>query len=126
MTNQLIALLDGREVGTVHYKNATFVPLYDSWRADPNAYPLSLSMPLASAEHGHARIEAFLWGLLPDNDRVLEYWGGRFQVSPRNVFRLITHVGEDCAGAAQFVRPERLEPLQKEPHSREVRWAYRG
>jgi len=91
MTNQLIALFDGREVGTVHYKNARLSFLYsDTWRADPNAYPLSLSMPLASAEHGHARIEAFLWGLLPDNDRVLENWGRRFQVSPRNVFRLIT------------------------------------
>jgi serine/threonine-protein kinase HipA len=123
MTNQLIALLDGREVGTVHYKNARLSFLYsDTWRADPNAYPLSLSMPLASAEHGHARIEGFLWGLLPDNDRVLENWGRRFQVSPGNVFRLITHVGEDCAGAVQFVRPERLEPLQKEPASREVKW----
>ena len=62
MTNQLIALLDGREVGTVQYKNARLSFLYtDEWRADPNAYPLSLSMPLASAEHGHARIEAFLW-----------------------------------------------------------------
>jgi hypothetical protein len=71
-------------------------------------------MPLGSTEHGHARIEAFLWGLLPDNDRVLENWGRRFQVSPRNVFRLITHVGEDCAGAVQFVRAERLEELQKD------------
>ena len=92
MTNRLIALLAGREVGTVHYKNARLSFVYsDAWRADPNAYPLSLSMPLASAEHGHARIEAFLWGLLPDNDRVLENWGKRFQVSPRNVFRLIAH-----------------------------------
>jgi HipA-like protein len=67
MTNQVIALLDGRGVGTVHYKNARLSFVYsDTWRADPNAYPLSLSMPLASAEHGHARIEAFLWGLLPD------------------------------------------------------------
>ena len=123
MTNQLIALLDGREVGMVHYKNARLSFVYtDEWRADPDAYPLSLSMPLASAEHGHARIEAFLWGLLPDNDRVLENWGRRFQVSPRNVFRLITHVGEDCAGAVQFVRPERLELLHKEPASREVKW----
>ena len=123
MTNQVIALLDGREVGTVHYKNARLAFIYsDAWRIDPNAYPLSLSMPLASAEHGHARLEAFLWGLLPDNDRVLENWGRRFQVSPRNVFRLITHVGEDCAGAVQFVRPERLEALQKEPLFREVKW----
>jgi serine/threonine-protein kinase HipA len=123
MTNRLIALLAGREVGTVHYKNARLSFVYnDTWRADPNAYPLSLSMPLASAEHGHARIEAFLWGLLPDNDRVLENWGKRFQVSPRNVFRLIAHVGEDCAGAVQFVRPERLEALQADTASKEVKW----
>ncbi|HEY0757842.1 MAG TPA: type II toxin-antitoxin system HipA family toxin [Acidisarcina sp.] len=79
-------------------------------------------MPLASAEHGHPRIEPFLWGLLPDNDRVLENWGRRFQVSPRNVFRLISHVGEDCAGAVQFVRPERLEALRQEPTAREIQW----
>ena len=123
MTNRLIALLAGREVGTVHYKNARLSFVYsDAWRADPNAYPLSLSMPLASAEHGHARIEAFLWGLLPDNDRVLENWGKRFQVSPRNVFRLLAHVGEDCAGAVQFVDPERLEALQADTAAKEVKW----
>lgn len=123
MTNQLIALLDGREVGTVQYKESRLSFTYtDDWRNDPNAYPLSLSMPLGSATHGHARIEAFLWGLLPDNDRVLQNWGKRFQVSPKNVFRLITHVGEDCAGAVQFVTPERLENLIAEPSAREVQW----
>ena len=123
MTPELIALLDGREIGSVHYKNSRLSFVYrESWRTNPDAYPLSLSMPLGSAEHGHARIEAFLWGLLPDNDRVLENWGGRFQVSPKNVFRLITHVGEDCAGAVQFVSPERLEALQTEAASREVKW----
>lgn len=123
MTNQLIALLDGREVGTVHYKDARLSFTYsDTWRNDPNAYPLSLSMPLGSGTHGHARIEAFLWGLLPDNDRVLQNWGKRFQVSPKNVFRLISHVGEDCAGAVQFVSPERLETLIAEPTAREIQW----
>jgi serine/threonine-protein kinase HipA len=123
MTNQLIALLDGREVGTVHYKDSRLSFAYsDTWRNDPNAYPLSLSMPLGSATHGHARIEAFLWGLLPDNDRVLQNWGKRFQVSPKNVFRLISHVGEDCAGAVQFVSPERFETLIAEPAAREIQW----
>lgn len=123
MTNQLIALLDGREVGTVHYKDSRLSFAYsDTWRNDPNAYPLSLSMPLGSASHGHARIEAFLWGLLPDNDRVLQNWGKRFQVSPKNVFRLISHVGEDCAGAVQFVSPERFETLIAEPAAREIQW----
>ncbi|MBW4026188.1 MAG: type II toxin-antitoxin system HipA family toxin [Acidobacteria bacterium] len=123
MTNQLIALLDGREVGIVNYKDSRLSFTYsDTWRNDPNAYPLSLSMPLGSATHGHARIEAFLWGLLPDNDRVLQSWGKRFQVSPKNVFRLISHVGEDCAGAVQFVSPERLETLIAEPAAREIQW----
>ena len=54
-------------------------------------------------------VEAFLWGLLPDNEHVLARWATKFQVSARNVFALISHVGEDCAGAVQFVTPERLE-----------------
>lgn len=123
MTNQLISLLDGREVGTVHYKDSRLSFTYsETWRSDPNAYPLSLSMPLGSATHGHARIEAFLWGLLPDNDRILQNWGKRFQVSPKNVFRLIAHVGEDCAGAVQFVTLERLEALIAEPAAKEIQW----
>ena len=67
-------------------------------------------------------MERFLWGLLPDNDRVLENWGKRFQVSPRNPFRLIANVGEDCAGAVQFVRPDRLAKLRREPGAREIAW----
>jgi serine/threonine-protein kinase HipA len=87
MTSELIALLDGREIGTVHYKNSRLSFVYrESWRGDPDAYPLSLSMPLGSAEHSHARIEAFLWGLLPDNDRVLENWGSASRYPPRTSF----------------------------------------
>src|ERR1700679_4050713 len=123
MTNELIVLLDSREVGNVSYKNARLSFTYnDTWRSDPNAYPLSLSMPLGSATHGHARIEAFLWGLLPDNDRVLQSWGKEFHVSPRNVFRLIEHVGEDCAGAVQFVSRERLEAMVGETVAQEIAW----
>jgi serine/threonine-protein kinase HipA len=85
---------------------------YDpAWREEDDAYPLSLSMPLAAREHGPDSIEPFLWGLLPDNEQVLDRWARRFQVSARNVFALIGHVGEDCAGAVQFVRPDRLENI---------------
>jgi HipA-like protein len=84
MTNQLIALLDGREVGTVTHKSGRLSFTYsESWLSNPNAYPLSLSMPLGSITHGNKRIEPFLWGLLPDNERVLQSWGREFHVSPR-------------------------------------------
>jgi serine/threonine-protein kinase HipA len=114
MTNELVALLDGNEVGRVRNDaRGRLTLVYDSnWRGTRGAYPLSLSMPLAAEEHGPAVVQAFLWGLLPDNERVLDRWAKKFQVSARNVFGLISHVGEDCAGAVQFVTPDRLEALR--------------
>jgi len=114
MTGELVALLDGREVGRVRSDargRLTFT--YDGdWRKAPDAYPLSLSMPLAAEEHGPAVVQSFLWGLLPDNELVLERWAKKFQVSARNVFALISHVGEDCAGAVQFVTLDRLAAMR--------------
>ncbi|MET4315717.1 type II toxin-antitoxin system HipA family toxin [Bradyrhizobium sp. RT4b] len=114
MTSELVALLDGREIGRVRNDaRGRLTLVYDQdWRQAEGAYPLSLSMPLAAEEHGPSAVQAFLWGLLPDNEHVLERWARRFQVSARNVFALISHVGEDCAGAVQFVTPDRLEALR--------------
>jgi serine/threonine-protein kinase HipA len=114
MTDELITLLGGQVVGRVRSRPGGRLSFaYEqSWRDDDSAYPLSLSMPLAAREHDHRVIEAFLWGLLPDNEQILDRWARRFQVSPRNVFALISHVGEDCAGAVQFVTPDRLAPIE--------------
>jgi serine/threonine-protein kinase HipA len=114
MTGELIVLLGGNVIGRLHQDargRLTFV--YDqNWREAADAYPLSLSMPLTAKEHGPDTVEPFLWGLLPDNEIVLQRWGQKFQVSPRNAFALISHVGEDCAGAVQFSSPERLQAVQ--------------
>jgi serine/threonine-protein kinase HipA len=114
MTGELVTLLDGKEVGRLHNDargRLTFV-YDDQWRNASEAYPLSLSMPIAAKQHGRSVVEAFLWGLLPDNEQVLGRWAAKFQVSARNVFALISHVGEDCAGAVQFVTSERLEAMR--------------
>lgn len=94
----------------------------EAWRADRGAFPLSLSMPLTAAEHGHAVVEAFLWGLLPDNDGVLRRWGQRFHVSPKNPFHLLWHVGEECAGAIQFIRPDRAAEWSGRKVPDDVTW----
>jgi serine/threonine-protein kinase HipA len=114
MTDELVVLLNGNEAGRLRNDaRGRLIFVYDGkWRTADGAYPLSLSMPLAAEEHGQAVVQSFLWGLLPDNDRVLDRWAKKFQVSARNVFALISHVGEDCAGAVQFVKPERLEALR--------------
>jgi serine/threonine-protein kinase HipA len=114
MSNELIVLLDGKQIGRVgRDARGRLRFIYDdAWRTAHDAYPLSLSMPLGAKEHGRAVIEAFLWGLLPDNEQVLARWAAKFHVSARNVFALLSHVGEDCAGAVQFVTPERLDTIR--------------
>ena len=114
MTSELVALLDGKEVGRVRRQPQGRLTFFydDDWRQAPEAYPLSLSMPLGAKEHGRSVVEAFLWNLLPDNELVLARWAAKFQVSARNAFALLSHVGEDCAGAVQFVTPDRLDAIR--------------
>lgn len=123
MSALLIAVFNGREAGRIARDGRgrlTFA-YADDWRLMRGAYPLSLSMPLAAAEHGHKPVEAFLWGLLPDNANVLDRWARHFQVSARNAFALMGHVGEDCAGAVQFVRPDRFDHVARQGPP-EVEW----
>ena len=81
--------------------------------AQSAGYVSSVALRAAGCrEHGPSVVQAFLWGLLPDNELVLGRWATKFQVSARNAFALISHVGEDCAGAIQFVMPERLDALR--------------
>ena len=108
---ELLACLEGEEMGRVTQdpQGRLQFTYSEKWLEYDSAYPLSLSMPLQRAPYPHRRIDAFLWGLLPDNASILGSWGRRFHVSPRNAFALLSHVGEDCAGAVQFLGPEQLE-----------------
>jgi serine/threonine-protein kinase HipA len=111
MSAELVALLGDARVGTLRRDaRGTVSFAYDEpWREHPDAYPLSVSMPLAQREHRGDALVAYLWGLLPDNEVILEAWGKRFQVSSRNVFGLLNHVGADCPGAVRFLSPARVE-----------------
>jgi serine/threonine-protein kinase HipA len=116
MTRELVVLIGDDEIGRVT-RDRSQRPVFtyaERWRQSRHACPLSLSMPLARREHGHRTVDPFLWGLLPDNDIIVERWARRFQVSARNVMDLLAHVGEDCPGAVRFVRPDRLPELPAE------------
>lgn len=123
MSENLWVIADRSVVGRITRTGNRLAFRYeDEWRNSPKAFPISLSMPLVVPEHSHKAVDAFLWGLLPDNIQVLEQWGKRFHVSPRNAFKLISHVGEDCAGAVQFVAPERVDNLLESPDETTVTW----
>ena len=122
MSNELLVLMDNRRVGrVVQGQHGKLTLSYDqAWRNSQNSYPLSLSMPLGLSEHPHEKIDAFLWGLLPDNEGTLNRLGREHHVSPRNAFALIGATGEDCAGAVQFVLPERVDAVNKD--AAKVQW----
>ena len=107
---ELAVVANRRLLGVVtRYPGGELSFAYDRvWREDPAAFPLSISMPLRSTPFGSRAIQPWLAGLLPDDEELRRAWAVRFKVSRGNVFHLLGEVGEDCAGAVQFVRPERL------------------
>lgn len=107
----LIVLLNGVIMGRIYKERQGRLRFaYDiEYLQSGPGIPLSLSMPLIQEEHGHDAINPFLWGLLPDNEQVLRRWAARFHVSATNIFGLLSHVGEDCAGAVQFIPEDRME-----------------
>jgi len=125
MIHELRALANGVPMGRFLWdseKDRLAFEYDQTWQENSQAYPLSLSMPLAATSHAHAVVEPFLWGLLPDNNEILRRWGQRFQVSPRNPFRLLARVGEDCAGAVQLVKPESVSDYLAESQKGKVSW----
>lgn len=113
-TKELAVLLYGARIGTLSCdRNGKLGFSYaEKARTTRQAVPLSLSLPLVRRVHGHDAVDPFLWGLLPDNENVLTRWGREFQVSSRNPFALLAHVGEDCAGAVQIVAMDRAEKIE--------------
>ena len=99
--------LGGRLVGTLDAADRrslrfTYSPQYV---ADSLSTPLSVSMPRRVSPYTHATVHPYLWGLLPDNDQVVERWAREFGCSPTDVAGLLRGVGADVAGAAQYIAP---------------------
>lgn len=117
MSETLVVVLDDAVAGTLtRSPGGRLAFAYDEdYRRRPETTPLSLSLPKQVREHTGARLEAWLWGLLPDNDAVLRRWGRDFHVSASSPFALLAApVGEDCAGAVRFVAPgQDNEPLER-------------
>jgi serine/threonine-protein kinase HipA len=119
-----VVSLDGTIAGSLESVGASISFTYaKSWLGESGAYPLSQSLPLSPLPLMGAPVTNFLWGLLPDNERTLDAWARRFRVSARNPVALLASVGEDCAGAVQFLREERVEAvLEAAKKKAEIDW----
>ena len=97
MGQRLVGTLDATDRRSLRFS-------YDpDYATDPASTPLSVSMPLRISPYSHVTVHPYLWGLLPDNDRVLERWAREFGCSSSDVAGLLRGVGTDVAGAAQYV-----------------------
>jgi serine/threonine-protein kinase HipA len=112
----LHVLMGGVLVGDVNQDRSGRVRLLynEDYLATPGAVPLSLSMPLVVRRYRNDVLGPWLEGLLPDRPEVLSRWRREFKVADTSPFALLSHVGEEVAGAAQFVRPGRVEEATHE------------
>jgi len=65
MGGKPVGVLDGSD------RRALEITYDERWLADPQATPLSVSLPLGEERHRGERVAAHLWGLLPDNEQVI-------------------------------------------------------
>lgn len=112
MSDILIVLIDGAHAGELRLtRTGTLEFVYDDTYLEGTPTPLSTSMPVSTVRHLNRVVRPFIANLLPDNEDVRVRWGREFGVAPTNDFALLGYVGEECAGAIQLVRPERLDDL---------------
>lgn len=122
MTDALAVLLDDAVAGVVtRLKGGRLRFDYeDDYRQGPSATPLSVSMPTSIRSHPESAITPWLWGLLPDNDRVLNRWAREFHAATKPFSLLATPIGHDCPGAVRFAPVEEALQVLAQPGS--VKW----
>ncbi len=111
----LATIIAGKVAG--HVQQHESGQLTFTYLPDYNGAPLSISMPIDNRTYGDKQVRPYLFGLLPDDDRVRRNTGLQFDVSGNNPFALLTHIGLDCPGAVQFCPPENVADALARPSS---------
>lgn len=107
----LHVVMNGQVVGDVQRTGTKQIRLLYAEPTSTLSTPLSLSMPLSTPRHRTKALAPWLEGLLPDRPETVRQWRRQFGVKGDDPISLLKHVGEDLAGAAQFVRPDRLSAV---------------
>jgi len=115
LPDHLFVLLGGEVAGTLTRSNREGQINFtyeDRWRLAGEAYALSLSLPLAGRSFAGQPVSYYLKGLLSDDPSRLSRIAAQYGVAPTDAFGLLANIGEDCPGAVQFARPDRLDALR--------------
>ncbi len=82
----------------------------DAYLGLPDAYPISLSLPLREQPHGNLVTRPFFRNLLPENDQ-LDQLVEREGLERSDVVGILTHLGADLSGALSCL-PEDAPPVK--------------
>jgi serine/threonine-protein kinase HipA len=77
----------------------------DSWLVQPQARPISLSLPLAESGYIYRGegVAAFFENLLPDSSEIRQRIRSRYGAASLSAFDLLSEIGKDCVGAIQLL-----------------------
>jgi len=108
MTSALSVYLNEQKAGTLSdLGNAQVSFEYYPSYLELGGMALSTSLPLSTTPFTDAQARPFFSGLLPD-DQQLEGLAQHLKISRRNVFKLLSEVGGECAGAVSLFASEPL------------------
>lgn len=90
----------------------------DKWLAQPNACPISISLPLQNPPNLGDPVANYFDNLLPDLASTRKNIQRRYSTASTNTFDLLHAIGRDCVGSLSLVpeiedslTPTKLEPL---------------
>lgn len=102
MTHELKVWLFDQAIGRLFLSNGRLHFAYlPEWLAQPQAIPISMSLPLQVESFDDQQARPFFAGLLPEGQlrRVI---ARQLQVSSQNEFALLDQLGGECAGAVSL------------------------
>jgi len=110
MPKQLAVWLSGHPVGTLAQIDGRLSFSYaPQWLMDPQARPLSQSLPLQPEPFDDRAARPFFAGLLPEGDK-RKGVALALHVSRQNDFALLDGIGGECAGAVTLLEPGQTPP----------------
>ena len=72
------------------------------WLTSPDAFQISISLPMQEDIFSHDKVKSFFSNLLPES-AVRELIAKRLGISDKNDFMLLKHIGGECAGAISIL-----------------------
>ncbi len=97
-----VAVVEPTRTGT-----SVIVTYTDEHLADRQATPLSLAMPVQGRRYRGSKVDAYLWGFLPDDAATLAQWAREAGTSRDDILGILAHVGNDVAGPRSTCRQVR-------------------